>query len=193
MQQPKGRKYTYADYQAWDDGNRYELIDGEVYDMSPAPTRTHQAIVGALFTQLYNHLKGKACKVFVAPFDVILSEDTVVQPDIVVIYDGEKLREDGCHGAPDMVVEVLSPSSGNRDRLVKYQLYEAAGVREYWVVSPHERLVQVSLLRDGSYANATRPYGEAEAVPVTVLEGCAVELAEVFPPVEAAVREPEGV
>ena len=133
-------RYTYADYMAWEDGERWEIIEGVPYLMSPAPTWVHQGISGELFLQIATFLKGKPCKVYAAPFDVRLfpadddSDDTVVQPDIVVVCDRSKLDRSGCRGAPDMLVEILSPSTARHDQLVKLQLYKKAGVREYWIV-----------------------------------------------------------
>jgi Uma2 family endonuclease len=128
----KDARYTYADYQTWNDGVRYELIDGVVYMMSPAPNRAHQELSGELFNQFYNYLKGKKCKVYAAPFDVRLSdkehEKTVLQPDITVVCDPSKLDKKGCKGAPDMVVEILSPSNAERDTTLKLRKYLQAGV-----------------------------------------------------------------
>ncbi|MDL2319351.1 Uma2 family endonuclease [Eubacteriales bacterium OttesenSCG-928-A19] len=189
MQQRKDERYTYADYITWDDGNRYELIDGEVY-MMDAPKRVHQGISGAIFWRIAAYLEGKPCEVYAAPFDVRLNadaeDDTVVQPDISVICDPSKLDDRGCVGAPDMVVEILSPSSAEYDQGVKLNRYLEAGVRECWIVNPMHRFVQVNLLRDGEYH--MRPYGDADAVPVSVLDGCVIELAKVFP---AVPPEPE--
>ena len=112
------QKWTYTDYLTWPEGERWELINGVAYNMSPAPSRRHQELSGELFRQIANHLKGKQCKVYDAPFDVRLSTagnesdnyiDTVVQPDIVVVCDPSKLDERGCKGAPDIVIEISSP------------------------------------------------------------------------------------
>lgn len=192
MEWPIEEKYTYADYLTWEDGRRRELIDGEVYMMSPAPSSTHQRIFREIFTRLANYLEGKTCEVFSAPYDVRLSadaqDDTVVQPDISVICDPGKIDERGCRGAPDMIVEILSPSSAKHDQFVKFLKYREAGVREYWIVYPQDRLVQVNLLRDGEYMH--RVYGDADAVPVDILEGCEISLAEVFPPAPPETESP---
>ncbi|MDR1727824.1 MAG: Uma2 family endonuclease, partial [Acidobacteriota bacterium] len=149
------QRYTYADYCTWNDGERWELIDGAPYLMSPAPGRRHQEISGELFAQLHNFLEGKPCKVYIAPFDVRLDaggeDDTVCQPDIIVVCDTSKLDEKGCKGAPDLAVEVLSPSSTRMDGVVKLEKYREAGVREYWIVSPDARGVQAFLLDGGRY------------------------------------------
>ena len=153
--------HTYADYLSWPDDVRYELIDGEAYAMAPAPTPLHQLWVGEVYRQLADTLSGTPCRVFLAPFDVRLSHDdtfevdadidTVVQPDLSVVCDRGKIDERGCRGAPDWVVEVLSPSSAGRDMIVKRDLYERHGVREYWIVHPTDRVVTIYTLIDGAY------------------------------------------
>ena len=152
----KNFSYTFADYLTWDSGQRIELIDGEALLMAP-PSTAHQLISMELARQLANFLEGKRCKVLPAPFAVRLFEQaderpeevqTVVEPDLSVVCDSAKLDSRGCKGAPDLVVEVLSPSTQRHDRLVKLNLYQRAGVREYWLVSPEERTVQV-LQRSG--------------------------------------------
>ena len=182
-----GERYTYADYAAWNDGKRWELIDGVPYEMTftamaPAPGYAHQSAVGELFAQMHGFLRGKPCKAFIAPFDVRLDaggeDDTVVQPDIVVVCDRSKLDEKGCNGAPDLIVEVLSPSTAGHDKLVKFNKYLQAGVREYWIVDPDTKTASVHILKDGEYVVGV--YGEEDSVNVNVLEGCAVSLAEVF-------------
>lgn len=151
--------YTYGDYQSWPEDVRYELINGAPYAMAPAPTRTHQVLVGELFVQVKTALRGKPCQAFVAPFDVRLPHadeaderiDTVVQPDVLVVCDESKLDERGVRGAPDWVAEVLSPSSAKRDLIVKLAVYERSGVLEYWLLHPTDRLVTVYRLVDGRY------------------------------------------
>ena len=138
---PKHR-YTYGDYLTWDDAQRYELIDGSIYVMSPAPGRRHQEVAGEFHRQLANYLLEKECAVYIAPFDVRLPERekrdediaTVVQPDLVIVCDDNKLDERGCKGAPDLVIEIISPGSAGRDRKTKRELYQKHGVLEYWIV-----------------------------------------------------------
>jgi Uma2 family endonuclease len=175
--------YTYADVLEWDEDVRAEIIDGELYMMS-TPSRAHQDVIWELSGQLRDFLRGKSCKGYTAPFGVRLfprddrGDDTVVEPDIVVVCDSSKLDERGCNGAPDLIVEVLSPSTAGYDRVVKFRKYLEAGVREYWIVSPEERIVEAHVLENGRYT--TKTYNETEEVAVTVLPGCVVVLPEVF-------------
>jgi len=175
-------RYTYTDYAAWDTEDRYELIDGVAYMMS-APTATHQRILGKLYRQLANYLVGKTCEVFLAPFDVCLNargddDDTVVQPDLLVICDKTILDDKRCNGAPDMIIEIISPSSSRRDRIVKMNKYLSAGVREYWIVDPEFKSVNRHILESGKYVVSA--YEDNETVSVNVLEGCVISLPEVF-------------
>lgn len=151
--------HTYADYCSWPDDVRYELIDGVAYAVGPAPVRRHQGILGEIFRQVANILEGSPCRPYIAPFDVRLPKaeeadndvDTVVQPDLVVICDRAKLDDKGCRGAPDWVVEVLSPSTAGHDQILKRALYQRVGVREYWLVHPVDRIVTIYTLNSGSY------------------------------------------
>lgn len=189
MALPQERQgYTLADALSWEEQDRIELIDGYPVMMAP-PARRHQESVAALMGQLYDYLKGKKCKVYPAPFGVRLFEkkkdrpedvDTLVEPDITVVCDQDKLDDMGCKGAPDLVMEVLSPSSQRHDRYTKFKLYQRAGVREYWLVDPDTKSVQVFLLEDGRYS--AMDYGEVgDHVKVNVLEGCSIDLSLVFP------------
>lgn len=151
--------HTYADYCRWPDGVRYELVDGRAHAMSPAPSSRHQEVLGELFRQIADALDGKPCRAYLAPFDVRLprgdeSDDaieTVVQPDLSVICDRSKIDERGCRGAPDWIIEVLSPSTAGHDMIVKRALYEREGVREYWIVHPTDRVVTIHTLVAGAY------------------------------------------
>ena len=183
----KKMKYTLADCLGWEEGTRGEIIDGEAVMMAP-PSTAHQLISMELARQLANFLEGRKCRVLPAPFAVRLFEragdkpedvQTVVEPDLSVVCDSAKLDKYGCRGAPDLVVEVLSPSTQRHDRLVKLDLYQRAGVREYWIVSPDEQTVQVLLLRGGLLL-PHELYGPGDIAKVNVLEGCFVELSKVF-------------
>lgn len=175
------QQYTYDDYASWDAKHRYELIDGRAI-LQAAPSWEHQGISVELCGQLRDFLKGKSCKVFTAPFDVRLNadkgDDTVVQPDVVVICDRTKLVGTGCIGAPDLIMEILSPATASRDKVLKYNQYLKAGVREYWMVAPESKTVQVCILEDDKYTMSA--YGEDATVPVHVLDGCQISLPDVF-------------
>ena len=179
---PQGdRGYTYADYASWDDDKRWELIDGVAYAMS-APVTAHQAISGELFLQISSFLKGKPCRVFAAPYDIRLNadetDDTVVQPDITVICDRAKIDEKGCKGAPDLVIEILSPSSARHDRLRKFHAYRKAGVPEYLIVDPDTRMAEACVMVDGHYSMAR--YDDTDLVPLHTLPGLSLSLPEAF-------------
>jgi len=142
-------RYTYTDYLKWDDDKRRELIDGVPYLMA-SPNRRHQEILSNLITQVSSFLEGKHCKFFVPVFDVRLNADTfddiVVQPDLTVVCDHSILNDAGCKGAPDMVVEILSPSTAQYDKTLKYNTYQIAGIREYWIVDPNDETLAVLIL-----------------------------------------------
>ena len=174
-------RYTFSDYLKWDDDIRRELIDGKVYLMA-APNRRHQEILGKLYLQFGNYLEDKSCKVFLAPFDVCLNadtlDDTVVQPDLVIICDHSILDDAGCKGVPDMVVEILSPSTASYDRNTKFDKYSKVCVREYWIIDPKTRSLAANFLEDGKYI--THAYTDKETAPVHVLKGFSIDLSRVF-------------
>ena len=157
----KGERFTLAQWRSWPEGERWELIDGVAYAMSPAPRVPHQDLAGELYFALMEFLDGKPCRPYVAPVDVFIldgaedSADTVVQPDVLVVCDEGKVHDDGVHGAPDFVAEVLSESTAYKDWHVKKALYERAGVREYWLVSPDNGSVFRYALADGRYGPVT--------------------------------------
>lgn len=182
-------RYTFADVLLWDEDERIEIIDGEAFMMA-TPSRIHQEISGELFRQLANFLEGKQCRVYPAPFGVRLfardgdgpeDVDTLVEPDISVVCDRSKLDQHGCKGAPEMVIEILSPSTLRHDRLVKLNLYDQAGVLEYWIVDPQNRAVQVFRRDGGAALRICEEYGHTQVAKVSVLDGCFLELSKVFP------------
>jgi Uma2 family endonuclease len=175
----KTEYYTYADWLSWDEDVRAEIVDGQLFMMAP-PTQKHQEISGEIYRQIANFLKGKPCKVFPAPFGVRLNkkEDTALEPDIVVVCDKSKLDGKVCNGAPDMVIEITSPSTERTDRIVKYNKYQQAGVREYWIVDTEKNVVDVYILENGKYFRTA--YEHMDTVPVHVLEGCKIDLRDVF-------------
>lgn len=185
----KQERFTFADILTWSEDERIEIINGEAFMMAP-PSRIHQEVSMELSRQLANFLEGKKCRVYPAPFGVRLFEqdganpedvDTVVEPDISVVCDRSKLDDHGCKGAPDMLIEVVSPSSLRHDRLVKLNLYQRAGVREYWIADPVGKSVQVFLLDNDGSLRIHEVYGPADIAKVNVLEGCFIELSKVFP------------
>ena len=156
----KAEHYRYADYLSWDDDQRWELIDGEPFCMAPAPGSEHQGVSVELTTQIASQLRQSPYRVFHAPFDVRLPKgneadedvDTVVQPDLVVFCSEDRIDRRGARGAPDWAIEILSPSTAAHDQVRKLAVYERAGVREYWLVHPRDRVVTIySLDPDGRY------------------------------------------
>ena len=179
------RQYTFADYLTWRFGDRVELVRGWVARMSPAPSPYHQRVSTELQGTLYNFLKGGPCLLFAAPFDVRLTRtaggESVVQPDLCVVCDADKIDDRGCDGAPDFVIEILSPGNTKRELRDKYELYEEAGVREYWIVDPQRRSIE-RFVREGERFIGLAPRTEDDAhVEARVLEGFAVDGREVFP------------
>jgi Uma2 family endonuclease len=183
------QKFTYADYLNWPNDERWELIHGTAFDMSPAPNTFHQNISGELYRQIANFLKDKPCKVFAAPFDVRLPDysdeadnevDNVVQPDISVICDPSKLDERGCKGSPDWIIEILSPHTAKKDMSEKFDLYEKSGVKEYWITDPGSKYVQVYHLAENKKYALSGTYFIKDTVASGVLEGLAIELKDVF-------------
>jgi len=181
-------RYTYKDYLTWPDDERWELIEGIAYDMTPAPSPIHQEVCMALGSILYAYFKTTQCKVYPAPFDVRLPQTgeadeearTVVQPDISVICDSNKVDERGCKGSPDLVIEVTSPSTRRKDIKEKYYLYERFGVKEYWIVYPEEKIVTIfRLTTEGKYG---RPevYAPPDKISLVQFPELVVELEQIF-------------
>lgn len=184
------KMYSYADYLTWQVRERLELIKGHIFKMSPAPMRYHQELSGALHREFSAYLKRKPCKVFYAPFDVRLpktkAEDrddqiyTVVQPDIVVVCDKAKLDRRGCLGAPDLIIEILSPSTATKDVKDKFALYEESGVREYWIVHPEEAILEIFKLDDAKKYQLEKIYTREDVVKVGIFENLSIDLREIF-------------
>jgi len=180
--------YSYAHYLNWLFDERLELIKGKIYKMSPAPSRVHQKISGAIHTQLAIFLKKYSCELYAAPFDVRFpsksKEDkdiyTVLQPDLCVICDKSKLDDRGCVGAPDLVVEILSPGNNKKELLHKYKVYEEFGVKEYWVVSQSDQGILIYTLDDQGKFQPSKIFTLSEEVTSTVLPGFVLKLDDVF-------------
>jgi Uma2 family endonuclease len=188
LAEKKSRRFSYRDYLSWKDNVRRELFDGVIVDMTPGPSRLHQELCGGLFYQIYGQLNGKKCSVYPAPFDVRFpgkssrDEDiyTVVQPDITVVCDKNKLDSRGCIGAPDLIIEILSPETASRDMKEKLSLYEAAGVKEYWIVHPEDRTVMILTLdKTGKYGRPS-VYSGNDVCKSRAVRGLTVEIAPLF-------------
>jgi len=181
--------YSYADYLLWQFQERVELLKGRLFPMA-APNTRHQRYSQRISLSIGNQLVGKPCELFIAPFDVRLPDRlkkpkfdgdiyTVVQPDLCVICDPAKLDDRGCLGAPDLVVEILSPGNTQKETDNKFRLYEEAGVREYWIVEPDDKFVLVYVCREGEFVGL-RPRTETVPLTSTVLPGLTIDLATVF-------------
>lgn len=189
MEQSVEKYYTFADCLLWGEDIRAEIIYGDLYMMSP-PLRIHQYISGELFKQIAVFLDDKPCQVYHAPFGVRLFEkngdtpddiDTIVEPDITVVCDSKKLDKYGCKGAPDMVIEILSPSTARHDRWTKLKLYQRAKIREYWIVDPQNSTVEVYLPDKDGRLIVSAVYTPKDIAKVTVLSDCEIDLTKVFP------------
>lgn len=181
------RKYTYEDLQNFEDEKRYELINGELYLMS-SPTTLHQKIIGEIHGQLYNYLKGKKCQSFVSPLDVCLSgvrnpkkEYNVVQPDILVVCDENKITNNmGIQGAPDLIIEVLSPTSKKHDTFVKYNLYQYYGVKEYWIIDGEVGVIYQYIINEKNIYTLPKTYEITENIKVNILKDCTIYLKNII-------------
>ncbi len=180
-------RYSYADYLIWEIDGMVELIKGKVFKMAAAPKRKHQEVSAKVFTRIFNFLEEKPCKAYPAPFDVRLpvhskkDEDifTVVQPDICVVCGRSKLDDAGCIGAPDLIVEILSPGNNRKELQNKYEVYEESGVKEYWIIHPDEQTLLVYTLADGKYV-PSKLFTAGDRVSSKCIVGFHLELEEVF-------------
>lgn len=177
--------YTFWDYLNWHFKERVELIRGRIFKMSPAPDQNHQGIsvnLTVLFSKCFDR---KTCKIYHAPFDVRLpipndkKDSTVVQPDLCVICDSSKLDGHGCDGAPDLVLEILSPGNSKHEKATKFKLYEESGVKEYWVVDPEHMDVLIYTLQDGQYVGL-RPFVEDMEIESPLFPNLKIDVQEIF-------------
>ncbi|MDR0219859.1 MAG: Uma2 family endonuclease [Lachnospiraceae bacterium] len=179
MEARKIEYYTIEDIYNLPEGVRAELIEGKLYYMA-TPALRHQRLLMTLSAEIYNYIKAKKgpCEVLPSAFAVFLFNDdeTYLEPDITVVCDPAKLDEKGCHGAPDLVIEIISPSSASHDSIRKYALYKEAGVREFWLVDPQNNIVTVCNFTGKDY-EPTR-YGFADPIPVGIFEDLAIDLSE---------------
>ncbi len=181
------QKYSYADYLNWPEDERWEIIDGVPY-MHAAPTWQHQAISGEIYRQISNYLINKPCRVFTAPFDLCLVEydenddeiNNVVQPDVVVVCDEKKLRKTGYFGVPTLIIETSSPATARRDRVLKFNMYEKAGVKEYWIVEPEGKFVSVFTLQKNGRYGRPETYTDENKIQVFTFPDLEIDLKLVF-------------
>ena len=177
--------YTYTDYLLWQLKERVELLRGRIFKMSPAPAIIHQRISRKLSGEFYNFFKGKPCEFFTAPFDVVLpsadgKEDNVVQPDLCVVCDPDKLVDGKrCLGAPDLVIEILSKGNSQRDLDDKFHLYEQAGVSEYWIVRPWDKEVNIFVLDQGCYRGIA-PVVEGKEITSVKFPTLSIHMNDIF-------------
>jgi len=177
------RHYTYADYLKWEGTERFQLINGEVYQMA-SPSVAHQALLMGLSAKFDNWLQGKPCRVFGSPLDVRLfpkkdkSDSTVVQPDLLVVCDKSKLSKGSVDGPPDLVIEIVSPSNTYSELFLKFNYYLKAGVREYWVIDPEIKKIVVHIYENGHYLSTN--YEDNDHIPVTILPGLEISLEELW-------------
>ena len=183
--------YSYADYLTWQIKEAIELIKGKIMLMSPAPNVYHQDISANLTTLLHNFFKHKRCRLYAAPFDVRLydrnksilaSKDihTIVQPDLCVICNPELLDTQGCNGAPDWIIEILSKGNSKRDMQIKYQLYQEAGVQEYWLVYPEQNAIHQFVLDGNGLYQLKNMYADDDKATPALFPDLAIDLVEVF-------------
>ena len=182
--------YTYADYMAWKFKERLELFRGKIFKMA-APNMNHQTVGGHLYNQFYNYLKGKTCRVFIAAFDVRLpvknrkKDDeitTVVQPDVCIFCDPAKLDDRGACGAPDLAIETLSPSNRKDELHMKYEVYEEAGVKEYWIADPAKKSVLAFQLQPDGKFSLPDIYTGSDQLAAQCVPGLTFNINEIFTP-----------
>lgn len=181
------KTYSYADYLLWKVQEKIELFKGKILAMSPAPARNHQKIAGNIHGILFPFFRNRKCELYTAPFDVRIPKKgtkdeeilTVVQPDLCVICDPEKLDDRGCIGAPDLVIEILSPGNSKKEMDIKFTLYEESGVLEYWIVHPTEKAVWVYVLENGRYITH-KPFVEGEDLFSRVFPDLKINTSDIF-------------
>jgi len=171
-------KFTYQEYQAWPDNERWEIIDGEAYAMTPAPNIAHQRITRNLSRIVFNHFRTLPCEPFAAPTDVVLDDTNIVQPDLFIVCDRNKITDANICGVPDLVMEVVSPASRLKDKREKKNLYERFGVREYLLVYPEDELVERYHLFEGRYVSDV--FGWDEKLQLLTFPELVIDLLEVF-------------
>jgi Uma2 family endonuclease len=181
------QSYTYGDYLKFDIEEMVEIIRGKIFRMSPAPRVKHQRISLQLASKILHHLKGKSCEVFNSPLDIVLpienkkrnKSTTVVQPDICVICDPKIIEEKAIFGVPDFIIEIIAGKDVKKDTQIKFDLYQEAGVGEYWIVLADIKLVEVFILENGKYQRLNA-FSEDDVVPVKTIPGLEISIEEIF-------------
>jgi len=173
-------KFTYRDYLTWPDNERWEIIDGTAYAMSPAPNLQHQTIVCNLIAFLGQKLRGRTCTPWVAPTDVVLSENDIVQPDVFVVCDKNKMKGANIQGAPDLIVEVLSPATAKKDRWDKRNLYEHFGVKEYILIDPAALFAERYRLGSNGQFDRGEIFDSQQTLSLQSLSDMEIPLWEIF-------------
>ncbi|MDY4078034.1 MAG: Uma2 family endonuclease [Clostridium sp.] len=181
----KDKIYTYKDYLTFPNDERIEIVEGELFNMSPAPARIHQKLISKLSQVLQNYIDSNngECEVYVAPFDVILKNDneeainskSVVQPDISVICDKNKLTDSGCTGSPDMIIEIVSPSNSSHDYITKLNLYQKYKVKEYWIIDPRVKKIYVYKLGENEFYDMVNSYTFQDKVKVNIYDDLEID------------------
>lgn len=171
-------RYTWDDYQSWPDDERYELIGGEAHAMAPSPVSEHQDIALMLALKMKAHFAGKKCRVMIAPLDVKLSDEDVVQPDLLVVCNPAQIRKH-IEGPPELVIEIVSPSSAKIDRIIKPELYARFGIQEYWIVTPFPCMVEIFRLQGDRYV-FWKGFTETDVLTSPGFPDLQIELAGVF-------------
>ena len=181
------KKYSYADYLTWSIRERLELINGGIYQIFITPSTLHQKISSLLLKEIFKTLGEQPCQVFHAPFDVRLPKKemenqqifTVVQPDICIICDHTKIDDKGCIGAPDLIIEILSPGNTSKEMKNKFEAYEESGVREYWLIEPQDKAVLIFVLENGKFIGK-RPMVEEETLQSFIFPDLKIDLQPLF-------------
>ena len=183
------KSYTYADYLTWNFQERLEILKGKIFKMSPAPSRKHQEISAKIFRKFDRYFENRTCNIYYAPFDVRLKNfkkstsdkeiTTVLQPDICVICDKEKLDDRGCIGAPDLIIEILSPGNSKKEMDIKFDLYEENAVKEYWIVEPFQKSILIYTLQNDKYIGL-KPIAEEGLVHSPLFPELSFNVEEIF-------------
>jgi Uma2 family endonuclease len=174
----KVTRYTRVDYQSWPEDERWELIDGKAYAMSPSPGMPHQEVLGNLFAALKSALRGSKCKPVLSPMDVHLSDDTILQPDLLIVCNPSLIKQH-IEGSPTLVVEILSDSSIAHDRIAKMEIYARYGVKEYWIITPFPGVVEIYKLTKRKFTG-WKIFGRTDTLTSPSFPGLKIKLEEIF-------------